>query len=95
MSNTRVIEASTFTNRIHITIKESQQIQKEPFSSDFRVDNKDENSEPRPANNTPLTLATMLLNKVTGTDINPDHSVEQLCDPYIKSKLQKLSDTRK
>ena len=75
-SNARIVEASKLTDGIDITIEEGQQIQEEPFSSDSEVDDEDENSEPSPVGNTPPVPATTLLNKVTSTGTDPDHSVE-------------------
>lgn len=95
LSNARVVEAFKLTDRIDITIKKSQQIQEEPFSSNSKVDNEDKNSESSLASNTSLLPATMLLNKVTSTGINPNYSIELLCDPYIKSKNIKIVKYKK
>lgn len=89
-SNARVVEASKLTDGIDITIEEGLEIQEEPFSSNSEVDDEDKNSEQSPTSNTPLILVTTLLNKVTSTGINPNHSIEQLCDFYIESKRTKI-----
>lgn len=70
------MEAFKFTEGIDITIEEGKQIQEEPFSSDSEVDDEDENSEPSFVSNTLPAPTTMLLNKVTSTGTDPDHSVE-------------------
>lgn len=84
------MEVSKLTDGIDITIEESQQTEEELFSSDSEVDDKDKNSEPSLFGNTPPVPATMLLNKVTSTGTNLNHSVEQLCDPCIESKYTKI-----
>lgn len=89
-SNARIVEASKLGDGIDITIEEGQQIQKEPLFSDSKVDDDNKNSEPSPASNTPLAPITTLLNKVTSTGTDPDHPVEQLCNPCIKSKDTKI-----
>ena len=76
-------------------IEESKQIQEEPFSSNFKVDNKDKNLEPSFVSNTFSALITTLLNKIISTGTNFDHSVEQLCDPYIESKYTKIVKHKK
>lgn len=95
LSNARVVEAFKLTDRIDITIEKSQQIQEEPFSSNFKVDNEDKNSKSSLASNTSLAPATTLLNKVISTSINPNYSIELLCDPYIKSKNIKIVKYKK
>lgn len=90
MSNVRVMEVFKLTDGIDIKIEESQQTQKEPFSSDFEVDDDNKNSEPSLVSNTPPALATTLLNKIISTGIDLNHSVEQLCDPCIESKYTKI-----
>ena len=94
-SNAKVVEAFKLNDGIDITIEKGQQIQEEPFSFDSNFNDEDKNSEPSPASNTPPTPATMLLNKVTSTGTDPDHSIEQLCDPCIESKHKKIVKHKK
>lgn len=74
--NIRIVEISKLIDGIDIIIKKSQQIQEEPFFSDSKVDDKNVNSKPSPIGNTPPVPATILLNKVTSTGTDLDHSVE-------------------
>lgn len=58
MSNTRIIEALKLTDKIDIIIEKDQQIPEKLFSSNFKVDNKDKNSEPNSISNTLFAPAT-------------------------------------
>lgn len=94
-SNIRVVKAFKLIDGIAITIKDSQQIQKKSFFSDFKNDNKNKNSELSPASDIPSILATMLLNKITSIGINSNDSIDQLYHFCIKSKYTKIVKYKK
>lgn len=51
ISNTSIVKASKLTDRIDITIKDSQPGMEEQFSSDLEEEIEDKNSEPNLDNN--------------------------------------------
>lgn len=75
-------------------IENSQQRIEKQFSSDFKKEIEDENSESNPDND------KQLLNKITNTSSNNLNSckntdIKKLCDPYIESKNTKIIKYKK
>lgn len=89
------MKAFKLTDGIDLTIEEGQQIKEEPFFSNSKDNNKNKNLESSLASNTPLIPVIMLLNKVTSTNTDFDHSVEQLCNPCIENKYIKIVKHKK